>query len=85
LSLFYTSAHIVTFDGLSYDVHVKGELTFLKSLDPENDFTIQARTVAVKNHPKGPAVTTGVVVHEDGRVRHEGLIAGGFRVLANNF
>jgi len=37
-------------------------------LDPENDFTIQARTVAVKNHPKGPAVTTGVVVHEDSRL-----------------
>jgi len=60
--------HIVTFDGLQYDVHVKGELTFLKSTDPENDFTIQARTVAVKNHPKGPAVTTGVVVHEDSRL-----------------
>lgn len=62
------AAHIVTFDGLSYDVHVKGELTFLKSLDADNDFTIQARTVAVKNHPKGPAVTTAVVVHEDSRL-----------------
>jgi len=55
--------HIVTFDGVKYDVHVKGELTFLKSLD--SDFTIQARTEIVANHPKGPAVTTGVVVHED--------------------
>ena len=55
--------HIVTFDGIAYDVHVKGELTFLKSLS--TDFTIQARTEVVANHPRGPAVTTAVVVHED--------------------
>ncbi|CAJ1954004.1 unnamed protein product [Cylindrotheca closterium] len=55
--------HIVTFDGVAYDVHVKGELTFLKSLS--TDFTIQARTQIVATHPKGPAVTTGVLVHED--------------------
>jgi len=58
--------HIITFDGVQYDVHVKGELTFLKSTDPANDFTVQARTVPVKNHPKGPAVTSGVVVHKTG-------------------
>ncbi|CAJ1940528.1 unnamed protein product [Cylindrotheca closterium] len=55
--------HIITFDGVTYDVHVKGELTFLKSLS--TDFAIQARTQIVANHPKGPAVTTAVVVHED--------------------
>jgi len=55
--------HIVTFDGVTYDVHVIGELTFLKSLS--TDFEIQARTEIVENHPKGPAVTTAVVVHED--------------------
>ncbi|KAL3935356.1 MAG: hypothetical protein SGBAC_009114 [Bacillariaceae sp.] len=55
--------HIVTFDGVTYDVHVKGELTFLKSLS--TDFTIQARTQIVANHPKGPAVTTAVVIQED--------------------
>jgi hypothetical protein len=55
--------HIITFDGVSYDVHVIGELTFLKSLT--TDFEIQARTEIVENHPKGPAVTTAVVVHED--------------------
>jgi hypothetical protein len=55
--------HIITFDGVAYDVHVKGELTFLKSLN--STFTIQARTQIVANHWKGPAVTTGVVVHED--------------------
>lgn len=45
---------------------MKGELTFLKSLGAR-DFTIQARTAVVSNHPKGPAVTTGVVVHETGQ------------------
>lgn len=35
----------------------------MKSLS--TDFTIQARTEIVENHPKGPAVTTAVVVHED--------------------
>jgi len=35
----------------------------LKSL--QTDFEIQARTEIVENHPKGPAVTTAVVVHED--------------------
>lgn len=60
------SAHIITFDGVSYDVHVKGELTFLESLGGR-DFAIQARTAVVANHPKGPAVTTGVVVHETGQ------------------
>jgi hypothetical protein len=55
--------HIVTFDGLRYDVHVKGELTFLKSLD--STFEIQARTEAVENHSGKPAVTTGIVVYEN--------------------
>lgn len=55
--------HLVTFDGLRYDVHVKGELTFLKSAD--STFEIQARTQAVENHPARPAVTTAVVVYED--------------------
>jgi hypothetical protein len=55
--------HIVTFDGVSYDVHVKGELTFLKSLD--SGFEIQGRTEAVENHSGRPAVTTAVVVKED--------------------
>jgi hypothetical protein len=55
--------HIVTFDGLKYDVHVKGELTFLKSLD--STFEIQARIEVAGTKPEGPAVTTGVVVHED--------------------
>lgn len=55
--------HIETFDGVKYDVHVKGELTFLKSLD--NDFEIQGRTEVVGSNPNGPAVTTAVVVHEN--------------------
>jgi hypothetical protein len=56
-------SHIATFDGVSYDVHVKGELTFLKSLD--SGFEIQGRTEAVENHSGSPAVTTAVVVKED--------------------
>eukprot|EP00980_Cylindrotheca_fusiformis_P017243 scaffold5322_cov88-Cylindrotheca_fusiformis.AAC.5 len=55
--------HMVTFDGFKYDVHVKGELTFLKSLD--SSLEIQARTEAVENHAGKPAVTTGIVVHEN--------------------
>jgi hypothetical protein len=55
--------HMVTFDGVEYDVHVKGELTFLKSLD--SGFEIQGRTEAVENLGSGPAVTTAVVVKED--------------------
>eukprot|EP00980_Cylindrotheca_fusiformis_P013275 scaffold3374_cov141-Cylindrotheca_fusiformis.AAC.6 len=55
--------HIITFDGVKYDVHVKGELTFLKSLN--SGFEIQARTEAVENHPQRYAVTTGIVVKED--------------------
>eukprot|EP00980_Cylindrotheca_fusiformis_P024287 scaffold11714_cov153-Cylindrotheca_fusiformis.AAC.1 len=55
--------HIITFDGVKYDVHVKGELTFLKSLN--SGFEIQARTQAVENHPQRYAVTTGIVVKED--------------------
>eukprot|EP00980_Cylindrotheca_fusiformis_P020405 scaffold7427_cov162-Cylindrotheca_fusiformis.AAC.4 len=57
--------HMVTFDGLKYDVHVKGELTLLKSKDPASTFEIQARTRAVENHNARPAVTTAVVVYED--------------------
>jgi hypothetical protein len=55
--------HMVTFDGVQYDVHVKGELTFLKSLD--SGFEIQGRTEAVENLGSRPAVTTAVVVKED--------------------
>eukprot|EP00980_Cylindrotheca_fusiformis_P020404 scaffold7427_cov162-Cylindrotheca_fusiformis.AAC.3 len=55
--------HMVTFDGFKYDVHVKGEITFLKSLD--SSLEIQARTEAVENHAGKPAVTTGIVVHEN--------------------
>eukprot|EP00980_Cylindrotheca_fusiformis_P020280 scaffold7330_cov146-Cylindrotheca_fusiformis.AAC.19 len=55
--------HIITFDGVKYDVHVKGQLTFLKSLN--SGFEIQARTEAVENHPQRYAVTTGIVVTED--------------------
>jgi hypothetical protein len=57
--------HMVTFDGLTYDVHVKGELTLLKSSDPASTFEVQARTQAVENHSARPAVTTAVVVNED--------------------
>jgi hypothetical protein len=57
--------HIVTFDGVTYDVHVKGELTLLKSADPASTFEIQARTQAVENHSARPAVTTAVVVYEE--------------------
>eukprot|EP00980_Cylindrotheca_fusiformis_P012252 scaffold2993_cov154-Cylindrotheca_fusiformis.AAC.1 len=55
--------HIITFDGVKYDVHVKGTLTFLKSLD--SGFEIQVQTEAVENHPMRYAVTTGLVVTED--------------------
>lgn len=55
--------HIVTFDGVKYDVHVKGQLTFLKSLN--SGFEIQGRTEAVENHGARPAVTTAIVVKED--------------------
>jgi hypothetical protein len=58
-------SHIVTFDGLTYDVHVKGELTLLKSSDPDSTFEIQARTQAVENHSARPAVTTAVVISEE--------------------
>eukprot|EP00980_Cylindrotheca_fusiformis_P008662 scaffold1848_cov111-Cylindrotheca_fusiformis.AAC.3 len=59
----YGDPHMTTFDGLKYDVHAKGELTFLKSLD--STFEIQARTEAAGNGPGAPAVTTGLVIHED--------------------
>eukprot|EP00980_Cylindrotheca_fusiformis_P000528 scaffold131_cov125-Cylindrotheca_fusiformis.AAC.5 len=54
--------HIITFDGVRYDVHVKGELTFLKSLD--SGFEIQARTEPAGRHGKY-MVTTGMVVKDD--------------------
>mmetsp|Transcript_37059 Transcript_37059/g.90070 ORF Transcript_37059/g.90070 Transcript_37059/m.90070 type:complete len:430 (-) Transcript_37059:448-1737(-) len=55
--------HVVTFDGLLYDVHVLSEVTMLKSQN--TDFEIQARLEAVPGHFNGdPAVTTGVVVRE---------------------
>eukprot|EP00980_Cylindrotheca_fusiformis_P020143 scaffold7212_cov165-Cylindrotheca_fusiformis.AAC.3 len=54
--------HIITFDGVRYDVHVKGELTFLKSLD--SGFEIQARTEPTGRHGKY-MVTTGIVVKDD--------------------
>lgn len=54
---------MVTFDGLRYDVHVKGEITFVKSLNSE--FEIQARTEAVENHAGKPAVTTGIAIFEN--------------------
>lgn len=61
-------------------------MTFLKSTDPTNDFTIQARTVAVKNHPKGPAVTSGVVVHKTGEPTIQvSLGADGSSELATTF
>lgn len=52
------------FPGLRYDVHVKGELVLVKSLD--SAFEIQGRTEAVENHNARPAVTTGIVVNEVG-------------------
>lgn len=61
----YGDPHMTTFDGLKYDVHVKGELTFLKSLN--STFEIQARTEAAGNGPGAPAVTTAIVVHEDSK------------------
>eukprot|EP00980_Cylindrotheca_fusiformis_P012262 scaffold2995_cov130-Cylindrotheca_fusiformis.AAC.7 len=56
--------HIITFDGLRYDAHVKGELTFLKSLD--SGFEIQARTQPMLGMGGGKVmITTGVVVKDD--------------------
>eukprot|EP00980_Cylindrotheca_fusiformis_P000531 scaffold131_cov125-Cylindrotheca_fusiformis.AAC.8 len=54
--------HIITFDGVRYDVHVKGELTFLKSLS--SGFEIQARTQPMKGRDDF-MITTGVVVKDD--------------------
>ncbi|CAJ1970372.1 unnamed protein product [Cylindrotheca closterium] len=54
--------HVVTFDGLLYDVHVLSEVTMLKSKN--TDFQIQARLEAVPGQKGDPAVTTGVVVRE---------------------
>lgn len=54
--------HIVTFDGLLYDVHVLSEVTMLRSKN--TDFEIQARLEAVPGRNGDPAVTTGVVVKE---------------------
>lgn len=53
--------HIITFDGLKYDVHVQSEMTFLKSKN--TDFTIQARLEPVPIGAK-PMVTTAIVVKE---------------------
>jgi len=53
--------HLITFDGLKYDVHVQSEMTFLKSKN--TDFTIQARLEPVPIGAK-PMVTTGIVVKE---------------------
>jgi len=55
--------HLVTFDGLKYDVHALGEVILLKSLDSE--FEIQGR-MEEAGHFGGlkPAVTTGVAVRE---------------------
>lgn len=55
--------HMVTWDGLRYDVHVHGELIFAK--DPNSSFQIQARTEPVENHSAKPAVTTGIVITDD--------------------
>lgn len=53
---------MITFDGLKYDVHVKGHITFLKSLN--STFEIQARTEAAGSGKGAPAVTTGVLVRQ---------------------
>ena len=58
--------HMVTWDGLRYDVHVHGELIFAKSLDASSSFQIQARTEPVENHDAKPAVTTGIVITDNG-------------------
>jgi hypothetical protein len=56
--------HMVTFDGIKYDVHAKGEVILVKSLN--STFEIQARMEVTGNKgPTGPAVTSGVVIKED--------------------
>ncbi|KAL3918878.1 MAG: hypothetical protein SGILL_004036 [Bacillariaceae sp.] len=55
--------HLVTFDGLKYDVHAKGEVTMVKSMN--STFEIQARLQGAGGNFGAPAVTTGLVVKED--------------------
>mmetsp|Transcript_24191 Transcript_24191/g.59226 ORF Transcript_24191/g.59226 Transcript_24191/m.59226 type:complete len:1073 (+) Transcript_24191:176-3394(+) len=55
--------HIITFDGLKYDVHVMSEMIFLKSRSTE--FVVQARLESVytlTSWKSKPAVTTGIVI-----------------------
>ena len=58
--------HLITWDGLKYDVHAKGEVIMTKSMD--SDFQIQARLEGLRpaGDTAGPAVTTGVVVRDPG-------------------
>jgi hypothetical protein len=57
--------HMVTFDGIKYDVHAKGEVILVKSLN--STFEIQGRmeNSGNKRRATGPAVTSGVVIKED--------------------
>jgi len=57
--------HLITWDGLKYDVHAKGEVVMTRSLD--SDFEIQARLTGLsKSSTAGPAVTTGIAVRDPG-------------------
>ncbi|KAL3918506.1 MAG: hypothetical protein SGILL_004205, partial [Bacillariaceae sp.] len=65
--------HMVTFDGLKYDVHAKGEVTMVKSMN--STFEIQARLESAGDNLGAPAVTTGVVVNDQDKPRVQVSIA----------
>mmetsp|Transcript_32020 Transcript_32020/g.77929 ORF Transcript_32020/g.77929 Transcript_32020/m.77929 type:complete len:867 (+) Transcript_32020:250-2850(+) len=57
--------HLITFDGLKYDVHVKGEVIMMRSMD--SPLEVQARLQSPGTIFAGdPAVTTGVAMRDGG-------------------